>query len=318
MEKIAVIGMSCLFPGADTREGFWRNLMEGRDSRTRVTDERLGLPVKEFYDPQKSRPDTFYYGWGGYVDDFEMDPTGFQIRPEVILASDDIVQWSLHVAREALKDSGHWGNGDALANCGVILGNLSVPTRSSSRLFSSIYYQAVESCVRRLLLDEGFCLAPASSLGDPSSNGGRVSGYPADVVAKALALSGPHFALDAACASSLYAVKFACETLLTRKADLMLAGAVNASDRLNGHVGFSILQTYPEATEKSVPLDKDSKGLVLGEGAGMFVLKRYHDAVRDGDRVHAVIRGTGLSNDGRGQSVLSPNSKGQVLAFERA
>jgi len=318
MEKIAVVGIACLFPGANTLEGFWRNLTEGRDSRTRVTDERLGLPVKEFYDPQKSRPDTFYYGWGGYVEDFEMDPTGFQIRPEVILASDDIVQWSLHVAREALKDSGHWGNGDALAGCGVILGNLSVPTRSSSRLFSSIYYRAVEHCVRRLLLDEGFCLAPASSLGDPSSQGGRVSGHPADVVAKALALSGPHFALDAACASSLYAVKFACEALLTRKADLMLAGAVNASDRLNGHVGFSILQTYPEATEKSVPLDKDSRGLVLGEGAGMFVLKRYRDAVRDGDRVHAVIRGTGLSNDGRGQSVLSPNSKGQVVAFERA
>ncbi|MCP4688084.1 MAG: PfaB family protein, partial [Desulfobacterales bacterium] len=120
------------------------------------------------------------------------------------------------------------------------------------------------------------------------------------------------------CASSLYAVKLACDYLLSHKTDMMLAGAVSAADPLFVNVGFSIFQAYPEQGRSSSPLDRDSAGLVSGEGAGMFVLKRYSDAVRDGDRIRAVIGGIGLSNDGRGQSVLSPNAKGQAAAFERA
>ncbi len=88
-------------------------------------------------------------------------------------------------------------------------------------------------------------------------------------------MSGVHFSLDAACASSLYAVKLACDYLLSGKADMMLAGAVSAADPLFIHVGFSIFQAYPEEGETSAPLDERSGGLVAGEGAGMFVLKRY-------------------------------------------
>jgi len=318
MEKIAVVGLSCLFPEASTPEEFWRNLRQGKDSRSLATDKKMGVSVREYYDQRKGRADRFYCMKGGYVHDFEMDPTGFQISAERVQLLDDIVQWPLHVAREALRDSGYWGNAGALSKCGVILGNLSFPTKSSNRLFLPIYHRTVETCLQDLLGNKDFHLVPFSSVQEPLSDNGRISGYPAAVIAEALSLSGAFYSLDAACASSLYAVKFACDYLLTRRADMMLAGGVSAADPLFIHIGFSIFQAYPEEGQESSPLDEHSGGLVAGEGAGMFVLKRYNDAVRDGDRIHAVILGIGLSNDGRGQSVLSPNTKGQVLAFERA
>ena len=83
------------------------------------------------------------------------------------------------------------------------------------------------------------------------------------------------------------------------------------------NMGFSIFEAYP-GNNISAPLDKNSQGLYAGEGAGVLVLKRYADAVRDGDRIHAIVRGGGLSNDGKGVFVLAPNTKGQVLAYERA
>ncbi|MEM6320431.1 MAG: beta-ketoacyl synthase N-terminal-like domain-containing protein, partial [Bacteroidota bacterium] len=110
----------------------------------------------------------------------------------------------------------------------------------------------------------------------------------------------------------------ACDELQLGKADMMLAGAVCASDQLFIHMGFSIFHAYAPHGDKFVPLDKESAGLVSSEGAGMVVLKRLADAQRDGDTILGVIGGIGLSNDGRGKFLLSPHPKGQKLAFERA
>ncbi|MGS0728138.1 beta-ketoacyl [acyl carrier protein] synthase domain-containing protein, partial [Shewanella sp. 0m-11] len=101
------------------------------------------------------------------------------------------------------------------------------------------------------------------------------------------------------------------------KADIMLAGAVSGADPFFINMGFSIFHAYPDHGV-SVPFDASSKGLFAGEGAGVLVLKRLEDAERDNDKIYAVVSGVGLSNDGKGQFVLSPNPKGQVKAFERA
>ncbi len=98
----------------------------------------------------------------------------------------------------------------------------------------------------------------------------------------------------------------------------MLAGAVSCADPLFVLTGFSIFQAYPPEGGASRPLDRGSRGLTAGEGAGMFALKRYADALRDGDRIYGLVRGVGLSNDGAGKHLLVPNPKGQRLAFERA
>jgi acyl transferase domain-containing protein len=106
--------------------------------------------------------------------------------------------------------------------------------------------------------------------------------------------------------------------LLSGKADLMLAGAVSHADPFFINMGFSIFHAYPEEGATSSPLNRGSDGLYAGEGAGMFVLKRHSDALRDGDKIYAAISGIGLSNDGKGKFLLQPNPKGQILAFERA
>ncbi|MBN3927939.1 PfaB family protein [Nostoc sp. NMS4] len=315
MTSIAIIGLSCLFPGAETPEKYWQNLVEKKDLTSLANEDQMGVDANLFYDAVKGKTDKYYCMRGGYVQDFQFDATGYQIAPAILTNLDKIYQWSLYVSKQALQDSGYLENRSVLSNCGVILGNLSFPTRYSHRLFAPIYHKVINSAIQELLQDKSFYLQKLSSGLSPLN--GVLSGYPAALISQGLSLSRINFSLDAACASSLYAIKLACDYLLSDKADLMLAGAVSCADPLFIHLGFSIFQAYPE-NGVTRPLDKSSAGLISGEGAGMIVLKRYDDAVRDGDRIYATINGIGLSNDGKGKFVLNPNPKGQILAFERA
>ncbi len=317
MEKIAVIGLSCLLPEASDPEQFWRNLVEGKDVTSEATPSDYGIDPAIFYDPDKGKPDKTYYLRGGYVRSFSFDPTGYRLPAAFLEELDDLFKWSLHVAKEALQDSGYLGNEPFLKECGIILGNLSFPTRSSYQLVAPIYHRVVEGAVRELLGQEGFQLAPWPESREVHPHNALASGYLTSVVARSLGLAGRSFLLDAACASSLYAVKLACHYLSTGKSDLMLAGGVSCADPLFLSTGFSILQAFPEHG-RSRPLDSTSEGLTVSEGAGAVVLKRYSDALRDGDRIYATIRGAGLSNDGRGTHLLTPNPMGQIRAFERA
>ena len=123
---------------------------------------------------------------------------------------------------------------------------------------------------------------------------------PARVVAAALGLGGPRYTLDAACSSALYALKLACDHLETGQADLVLAGGVCAPDPTLIHLSFSDLRAYPQ-DGFSQPFDARSRGILTGQGAGMIAVKRLADAVRDGDRIHAVVDALGLTNDGAGR-----------------
>ena len=317
MDKIAIIGMSCLLPDAETPDAFWQNLIDGKDATSQATSREIGTDARVFYDPEKGKTDRCYCFRGGYVRGFEFDPNGYRIPPDYLDGLDDTCKWSLYVSRQALMDSGYLDDESDLSRCGVILGNLSFPTRTSHRLITPIYRQALEPDLRRLLQQENFRLNRAPDSEDPPPGAATGLQDPASVVARGLGLGGAGFCLDAACASSLYAVELAARYLRCGSADLMLAGAVSCAHPLFVHMGFSIFQAYPE-NGKSAPLDRSSGGLVAGEGAGVFVLKRYEDAVRDGDRIHAIVLGVGWSNDGRGKSVLRPSTKGQVLALKRA
>lgn len=315
-EPIAIIGLSCLFPGARTPEEFWRNLLAETDSTSSATTAEMGVPPETFFDPVKGQRDKFYALRGGYVRDFVFEPDGYQLPASFLNALDSLFHWPLYVAREALRDSGYLDD-DVRARTGVVLGNLSFPTKTSHHLFAPLYQTALTQTLQTLLNDPQFQLPRLAPPEENSLANALISGYPAAVVAQALGLSDLHLALDAACASSLYAVKLACDYLHAGKADLMLAGAVSCADPFFIKMGFSIFQAYPQ-NDHSCPLDKTSQGLVSGEGAGMFVLKRLSNAERDGDQIYAVLRGVGLSNDGKGKHLLTPNPKGQKLAFERA
>lgn len=314
MENIAVIGIANLFPGSSAPQTFWQQLLDKEDCRSRVTVAEMGVEPASYLGP-KGNTDSFYCMHGGYIRDFEFDSSPFAMEPSYLNRLDDLYKWGLYVTQQALSDAGYWGS-DTLDNCGLILGNLSFPTKSSNHLFLPLYHQVVNNALKQLL-NPDFQLAGFSQPVSVHPDNALISGYPAALFARAAGLGASTFALDAACASSCYAVKLACDYLHTGKSDMMLAGAVSAADPLFVNMGFSIFQAFP-GNNVHAPFDKKSEGLFAAEGAGMMVLKRQSDAVRDGDKIYALFKGGALSNDGRGEFVLSPNSKGQVLAYERA
>lgn len=317
MEKIAIIGLSCLFPDAKNPEEFWQNLTEQKDSTSSMTVEEMGVDPTIFYNPDKGQSEKIYLLKGGFIRNFQFDASEYNLSSDFAESLDNTFKWSLYAAKQAIVQSGYWGNQNVLSKCGVILGNLSFPTKSSTRLFAPIYDKTIEPAIAELLEEPDFHLAALPTAAKPSPYNAMISGFPAALIAQSLSLSSNHFCIDAACSSSFYAIKLASHYLWSGKADLMLSGAISCSDPLFLQMLFSGIQGYPE-NGISRPLDKSSRGLITAEGIGMVVLKRYNDAVRDGDRILATICGNGLSNDGKGKHLLSPNSKGQTLAFERA
>jgi len=314
-EKIAIIGVSALFPGSETLEGFWNNLMEKNDLTSLSVSEDFGVDPNMFFNEKRGVLDRCYSTRGGYIRSFEFDALGFIGDKKHLQKLDSLYQWGLHVAREALINGGYFNNKRILEGCGLILGNLSFPTRSTHKILASIYSNTAEKALKKLINDKNINV-PSTKLPIPENN--PLQGNASLVIKNAIGLGCTHMDIDAACSSSLYAIKLACDELITGKADMMLAGAVSGSDPMFIQMGFSIYQANAGNSEKYKPLDLQSKGLIPSEGAGMVLLKRLSDAEKDGDSILGVISGVGLSNDGKGKFILSPNSKGQRLAFERA
>ncbi|CAL9408610.1 beta-ketoacyl synthase N-terminal-like domain-containing protein [Streptomyces sp. enrichment culture] len=313
MSKFAIVGISCLFPGADGPDAFWKNLRDGVDSRREGGREVFG-PAVDDRDADPAHRITCLRG--GFVSDFVFDPAGYQLDAEDLAGLDRVFHWSLHTAREALRDSGYDGRPEVLARTGLVIGDYSFPTPASARISLPLVQEAVLDGLRRAQVP-----APAPGpLLDPaavSAPDARVSGAPARITAAALGLGGPRYALDAACSSALYALKLACDHLRTGQADLVLAGGVCAPDPTLIHLSFSDLHAYPDGGV-SQPFDARSTGILTGQGAGMVAVKRLADALADGDRVHAVIDGIGLTNDGAGRHLLVPNPAGQLGSYELA
>ncbi|WP_439947025.1 beta-ketoacyl synthase N-terminal-like domain-containing protein [Streptomyces sp. BBFR109] len=317
MSKYAIVGLSCLFPGARTPAEFWQNLRSGADARREGGDEIFGATPRDAdLDPQH----RIYCRRGGFITDFEFDPTGYRLDAERLAPLDRIFHWSLYTAREALRDSGYEARPETLDRTALILGNYSFPTPTSARISVPLAREAVLEGLRRAGLPELAGLPEGAPLVDAELLRGenlRVSGSPAAVTAAALGLGGPRYALDAACSSALYALKLACAHLAAGQVDLVLAGGVCAPDPTLIHLSFSDLHAYPESGF-SQPFDNRSEGILTGQGAGMVAVKRLADALRDGDRIHAVIDGIGLSNDGSGRHLLVPQGGGQLTSYELA
>ena len=322
--KIAIVGLATQYPDADNPQTFWQNLLDKKDSRSQISREKLNANPADYQGVQ-GQSDRFYCDKGGYIQHFQFDAKGYQLPESAFDGLDESFLWALDCSRKALQDAGIAPSDAVLARTGIVMGTLSFPTARSNELFLPLYHQTVEKALQNKLNQSAFQLADfGNSVNNLNANSqtlnianGAVAHTASKLVSDALGLGGTQLSLDAACASSVYALKLACDYLTTGKADMMLAGAVSGADPFFINMGFSIFHAYPDHGI-SAPFDSNSKGLFAGEGAGVLVLKRLEDAERDGDNIYAVVSGIGLSNDGKGQFVLSPNSKGQVQAFERA
>ncbi|MFH9044565.1 beta-ketoacyl synthase N-terminal-like domain-containing protein [Streptomyces sp. NPDC017966] len=288
-EPVAIVGRGCVLPGALDPGTFWDNVRAGRVSLSRVPEGRWRLPegVAVGAGP----------GVGGYVHGFDdvFDPGGFVTGADRVRAFDPCVRFVLHAARQALREAGADRPYDP-GRAGLVMGNLSLPTDGLAA-----YAEAVWRGGERR----------------PDALGRFSSGLPAELAAAALGLEGGAYALDAACASALYAVKLACDRLHDRTADLMVAGAVNRTDDLAVHLAFDALSAL-SPTGRSRPLHRDADGLVPAEGAAFVALMRLTDALAQGRRVLGVVRGAGLSNDGRTGGLLAPSPRDQIRAVRQA
>ncbi len=301
-------------------------LISQKDSRSTISSQKLNANPADYQGVQ-GESDRFYCDKGGYIQNFSFDANGYRIPAAQFNGLDDSFLWATDTARKALNDAGvditNSQDNAILNRTGIVMGTLSFPTAKSNELFVPIYHSAVEKALQDKLQQPSFTLQPFDSEGfseqtTPASlSNGAIAHNASKLVADALGLGAAQLSLDAACASSVYSLKLACDYLHTGKADMMLAGAVSGADPFFINMGFSIFHAYPDHGI-SAPFDSNSKGLFAGEGAGVLVLKRLEDAERDGDHIYALVSGIGLSNDGKGQFVLSPNSDGQVKAFERA
>ncbi len=294
-ECIAIVGRGCVLPGALDPAALFRLVMEKGVAVGPVPSDRWRLgSTRALAQSSSETRDRSISDRGGYVRGFDerFDPSGFAV--DGVASLDPIFRWTLHAAREALREAGLYGS----ERCGgAILGNLSFPSATHARFV------------------EAHWLARADSI-DPRER--FHSGLLAPLVSRALGVVGaPSFCLDAACASSLYAIALACQTLADRRADVMLAGAVNCTDDLFIHIGFTALGAL-SASGQSRPFHPHADGLVPAEGAAVLALMRLSDALREGRRVLGVIRGVGLANDGRARSFLAPAEDGQLRAMRAA
>ncbi|PZT73410.1 MULTISPECIES: polyketide synthase [unclassified Streptomyces] len=308
-EPIAVVGRGCVLPGALDPDTFWANIAAGRTSLSPAPAGRWRVPRRWVMGSVDDRADRTWTDVAGYVEGFEsvFDPSGFAVGPEEIGGLDPLFHWVLYGARQALAEAGRSG---PLRRGGLVLGNLSYPTQTGAAFAEYVWLSRQRPGLRDALLRGGRRTRP-------DARNRFSSGLPAVLAARALGLGAGAWSLDAACASSLYAVKLACDRLHDGTADVMVAGAVSRPDPLYLHVGFCALSATSR-TGCSRPLRQDADGLVHGEGAGFVALMRLADARAAGVPVFGVIRGAGLSNDGRGAGLVSPSEEGQVRAMRLA
>ncbi len=303
--RVAIVGIGGLFSKSPTLDHFWDNVVTGTDTSSEVPEGRWLLPPNLAYDPTVGRKDKVYSKRGYFIEDWTFDPTPCRLRREFLSQLDPLFHITLHVGHQAWNDC-RTEQVDR-DRCGVILGSICLPTDGASAFAE---YFVGDSILEQLGADL------VSSRNHPASENWHPSGLPAALLAESLGLRGHCFTLDAACASSLYAIKLARDKLLTGEADAMIAGGVSRPDCLYTQMGFSQLRAL-SPTGKCSPFDRTANGLVVGEGGAMFVLKRLRDAHKHGDKIYGVLAGIGLSNDTRG-NVLAPDSEGQVRAMRSA
>ena len=303
--SIAIVSLSGVFPGAIDCDQFWRNIRQKVDTTQAVSEDRWRAPF-EWVCSESFDIDKAYSRSACRVEDFDFNPSGFNIDDALLRDIDPMCQWVLHASKTALDNT----NIRPLdkGRIGVILAAIALPTEISASISRDILgHQLVQG---QITADTIGSFPQALALS------GRVVAIPATMISQGLGLGGVNYTLDAACASSLYAVKLACDELQSHRADAMIAGGVSRPDSLYTQIGFSQLRAL-SPSGRCAPFDQSADGLVVGEGAGIMVLKRLDDAIAHGDTIHGVIRGIGLSNDMRG-NLLAPESDGQIRAMQAA
>jgi acyl transferase domain-containing protein/pimeloyl-ACP methyl ester carboxylesterase/acyl carrier protein len=290
-DPIAIIGMSCRFPGgANNLEEYWRLLENGTDAVGPVPKSRWNADV--YYDPDPDAPNKTYNRDGGFLDIpvDQFDAGFFGITPREAQYLDPQQRLLLEVGWEAIEHAGTFPASLIGTNTGVFVGISTVDYLKQSAECSTI---------------------------DGYSGTGNAHSAAAGRLSYTLGLQGPCVAMDTACSSSLVALHLACMSLRNRECDAALAGGVNLMLSPLTTVLFSKLRML-SPSGRCRTFDAAADGYVRGEGCGMVFLKRLSDAIADEDRLLAVLRGTAVNQDGRSVALTVPNGRAQQQVIRRA
>ncbi len=317
---IAIVGIGCIFPKARNLHEYWHNLKEGVDAITEIPETHWN--PDEYFDSDPKSPDRTYAKYGGFLPPIDFNPLEFGILPNALEAIDTSQLLGLLAAREALKDAGYFDRDFDRERASVILGvtgTLELVIPLGARLGHPIWRKALQDAGLDETITEDVVERISASYVEWQENSfpGLLGNVVAGRIANRFDFGGTNCTVDAACASSLSAIHLAAMELANGRADLVLSGGVDTFNHIFMYVCFSKTPAL-SPLGRARPFDHDCDGTTLGEGVGMLVLKRIEDAVRDGDKVYAVIKGIGSSSDGKDTAIYAPSSKGQVRAFYRA
>lgn len=291
-EPIAIVGMGCRLPGGvDSPDGLWQLLQDRVDAITEVPSDRWDL--SKYYHADPNYPGTMHSREGGFLPHLlEFDAPFFRIAPREAVSLDPQQRLLLEVSWEALEHGGLAADRLVGSNTGVFVGISSID-----------YWQR--------LLNRHPCDI------DAYLTTGNTHSLAAGRISYALGFTGPSLAIDTACSSALVAVHSACQSLRQRECDLALAGGVNRILEPASSINFAKARMV-SPTGRCRSFDAAADGFVRAEGCGMVVLKRWRDAVRDGDLVWAVILGSAVNHDGRSSGLTVPNGVAQQALIRQA
>ncbi|RDV36640.1 SDR family NAD(P)-dependent oxidoreductase [Bradymonadaceae bacterium TMQ3] len=327
---VAIVGIGAKMPGALSASKFWENILFGVSAIKEVPADRWDPAL--YFDEDPAAPDKTYSKIGGWIEGFEFDRRRFRMPPRVVASVDPTQLLCLEAVHEALEDAGYLEREFPRDRCAVILGNaLGGDLRDDSTL--RILYPKMDQALRGALMalsasalsggEREALLAEVEArfkgeLGEVSEDSmpGELANVIAGRVAQVFDLRGPNFVTDAACASSLAAIEAGVRGLRSGEYDMVVCGGADRTMGPTSFVKFSKIGAL--SPDGSRPFDEGANGFVMGEGAGILVLKRLSDAIEDGDSIYAVIRGVGGSSDGKGKAITAPNPEGQRRALDRA
>ncbi len=319
---VAIIGLSAIFPMARNTQEYWDNILHKIDCVVDVPASRWS--IDDYYDPDPSAPDKTYCKRGGFIPDIDFDPMEFGLPPNILEVTDVSQLLGLVAAREALEDAGYGEEREfARETTGVVLGFVGMGSKLFTPLMSRLQYPVWEKVLKSAGVSDADTqrIIEKIKLGyvgwEENSFPGTIGNVISGRIANRFNLGGTNFVTDAACGSSLAAIRAALSELSTYRADMMISGGVDTDNSIGTYLCFSKTPAFSHG-ENVRTFDAETSGMMVGEGLGMLVLKRLEDAERDSDRIYAVIRGAGSSSDGRFKSIYAPRPSGQALAVRRA
>jgi acyl transferase domain-containing protein/acyl carrier protein len=289
--KIAVISMVGRFPQSPNLASFWENLAQAKSLITEVPPQRW--LIEQYYSGNKQEVYKTYSKWGGFIagiENFAADY--FAIKAEDAIMMDPLQRLLLELSQELFDEAGYPKAELSGTRTGVFIGG-------AQSHYHNLYRENIADKWRKHIMVN------------------QTQNMQAARIADFFDLKGPAYTIDTACSSSLVSIHQACQSMLNGECDLAIAGGAGLLIGPEMHINFSKAEVL-SATGKSYVFDERANGFVLGEGAGLVLLKPYEQALADGDNIAGVILGSAVNNDGNTIGLTVPNLNGQQQVIQAA